>query len=190
MLQIKKDSGFSLIEALVTLAVLMVVIFLLTEIYVGQSSFFQREEARLDTSLALTQTLTDITAQVRQAVRVAATSTFDSISYASGLEQLILALPSVDSQGQLLIGYFDYVVYYRDVQNPTKLMKKVAPSASSTRPAQTKCLADNVSGLTFIYNNQDFDQVNQVQASLLVLKMVGGHNFTASSTVKVLLRNK
>lgn len=177
-------------ETLVTLAVLMVVIFLLVEIFVGQGVFFQREDARLDTSLALTQALTDFTAQVRQATRVVANATLDSVSYASGLEQLILELPSLDNQGQLLTGYFDYVVYYRDVQNPTKLIKKVAPSAQSTRLAQTKCLADNVNELNFIYNNQDFDQVNQVQTSLVVLKTVGGHNFVASSTVRAVLRNK
>lgn len=186
----RDNQGFTLLETLVVMAVLIITVVVLAEIYLGQSLFFQREQARVEVALATTRALTDLARQAREGFAVVASSTFDSVAYASGSQELILKLPALDAQGQIIAGDFDYVVYYRDQQNPAKLMKKTAVAPASSRPAAFKSLNDYVSGLNFSYDNVDFSQVKTIEVFLSSARTVGGMNFQASSTVRALLRNK
>lgn len=186
----KKDKGFTLIETLAVVAVLATVAVILAEIFLGQIVFFQREQARVELALAATRALTDLVSQGREGFGAVAASTFDSVTYVSGPQELILKLPALDAQGQIIVGEFDYVVYYRDQSNPAKLMKKTVAAPASSRPAVLKCLASDVSGLNFLYDSPDFSQVRVIEAYLSSARNVGGTIYQASSTVRAVLRNK
>ena len=182
--------GATLLEGLVVVAILVVMFTVLAAIFIGQGNFFQRENARLDSALDNTRALNDILTQSREALMVTSTLSIDSVLYASGPEQLILKLYSLDAGGDFITSSFDYVVYYRDPAHLNKLMKKLAPALASSRTAVTKSLDNNVSALNFSYNSPDFNQVNQVTVYLETAKMAAGTNFITSSTVHTVLRNK
>lgn len=186
----KKRAGFTLLEVLVVTAVLVIVAVILAEIYIGQSLFFQREQARVEVALVNTRALNDIVHQTREAFRVVTSTIFDSVTYTTGPEKLILELPSLDAQGQIIASAFDYAVYYREPLDLAKLMKKVRVSPASRRPLAVKNLNDHVNNLNFVYDNADLNQVRIVEVYLSSAQTVGGMNFQASSTVRALLRNK
>ncbi len=182
--------GATILEGLIVVAILAIIFTILAVIFVGQGTFFQRENARLDSALDNTRALNDLLMQSREAVGVMVTSSIDSVLYTSGPEQLILKLYSLNAAGAFIPSSFDYAVYYRDAAHPNKLMKKVAPALASSRTAVTKCLDNNVSALSFSYNSPDFNQVNQITVYLETAKMAAGTNFVTSSTVRTMLRNK
>lgn len=186
----KKRCGATILEGLIVVAILAVIFTLLAAIFVGQATFFQRENARLDSALDNTRALNDILMQSREALMVMPTLSIDSVLYTSGTEQLILKLYSLNAAGAFITSSFDYVVYYRNAIYPNKLMKKVAPALASSRTAVTKSLDNNVSALNFSYNSPDFNQVDRITAYLETAKMAAGTNFVTSSTIHTILRNK
>ena len=186
----KKRCGATILEGLIVIAILAVIFTILSAIFIGQGTFFQRENARLDTALDNTRALNDILMQSREALMVTSTLSIDSVLYASGPQQLILKLYSLNAGGDFITSSFDYVVYYLDAVYPNKLMKKVAPALASSRTAVTKSLDNNVSALNFSYNSPDFNQVNQITVYLETAKMAAGTNFVTSSTVRTMLRNR
>lgn len=177
-------------EGLVVLAILAVIFTLLAAIFVGQGVFFQKENARLDTALANTRALNDFIVQAREAAAVEPSATIDSVVYNSGPEQLVLKVYSLDGAGAFIASSFDYIVYYRNLADARKLMKKVAPAAPSSRTAVTKSLNNYVGSLNFVYDNPDVNLARQVTAYLTSSSTVAGTSFVVSSTARAMLRNR
>ena len=182
--------GYSLLETLVVVGILVVIMIVLAEIYIGQTVFFQREEARVEVALQNTRTLADMMAQIREAKAVIASQTLDSVVYQSGPEQLVLQLFSLDAAKQPLPNNFDYAVYFRDPSNSSILMKKVAIDPASSRQPTVRNLDDFAQNLLFSYDNPNFEDVKTVEIYLSSRKISGGINFNASSTARAVLRNK
>lgn len=186
----KKRCGATILEGLIVIAVLAVIFTILFEIFFGQAVFFQKENARLDTALANTRVLNDFVIQTREAVAVEPGATIDAVVYNSGPEQLVLKVYSLDGAGAFIPSSFDYVVYYRNLADARKLMKKVAPAAPSSRTAVTKSLDNYVGSLNFVYDNPDVSLARQVTAYLTSSSTVAGTSFVVSSTARAMLRNK
>jgi type II secretory pathway pseudopilin PulG len=186
----KQRRGATILEGLVVMAILAVIFAVLFEIFAGQAVFFQKENARLDTALANTCALNDFVIQTREAVAVEPGATIDSVVYNSGPEQVVLKVYSLDAAGAFIISSFDYIVYYRDLVNTRKLMKKIAPSAGSSRTAATRSLNNYVGSLNFVYDNPDVSLARQVTAYLTSSSTAAGTSFAVSSTARAMLRNR
>lgn len=182
--------GATILEGLIVLAILAIIFTILAAIFIGQGTFFQKENARLDTALANTRALNDFIVQTREAVAVEPGATIDSVVYNSGSEQMVLKVYSLDAAGAFIPSSFDYVVYYRNLADARKLMKKVAPTAPSSRTAVTKSLDNYVGSLNFVYDNPDVNLARQVTAYLTSSSTVAGASFVVSSTARAGLRNK
>ncbi len=182
--------GYSLLETLVVIGILVLIMMVLAEIFIGQTVFFQREEARVDVALQNTRALADMMAQVREAKAVIASKTLDAVTYQSGPEQLVLQLFSLDAEKKIMPNNFDYAIYYRDSSNSSTLMKKVAVDPASSRLPAVKNLDEFTQNLLFSYDNPNFENVSAMEIYLSSQKISGGIKFNTSSTARAVLRNK
>ena len=114
-------SGATILEGLIVIAILAIIFTILAAIFIGQGTFFQRENARLDSALDNTRALNDILVQSREALMVTSTLSVDSVLYTSGPDQLILKLYSLNAAGAFITSSFDYAIYYRDPVYQNKL---------------------------------------------------------------------
>ncbi len=177
-----KQSGFTLIELVVVVALFAVCSVVLVDLFIGHNRLYRSETAELDITNDARQALDDVDGYVRQANRILATYS----TYTAGPQVLILQIQSVNASNQLVPGTFDNVVFYLSSEN---LYRQVFPNVASTRAAVTKKLASNVNSLVFTYNNADYAQVTEVTLDLTLQKSAGLQNRAITASSKARLRN-
>jgi prepilin-type N-terminal cleavage/methylation domain-containing protein len=158
--------GFTLIEMIIVIGIMSVVMVVLSQMFLGTERTYRTQNAELNVNFAARSTLDDIDAYVRQATKALGTYT----TYTAGPSVLILEIPSVNSSNQLVPGTYDKVVF---TFSANRVERIVIADAASTRLSNTKLLADNVTDLTFTYNNADFAQVTKVQTDISVIETSG-----------------
>lgn len=142
------SNGFTLVEALTTLAIATVVGTLLVVIMVNTGGLFYQQSSKLNLGLSVNDALGEVQKNIRQAQSVANTSSDN---------QLVLKVPSKDSSGNIITNTFDDFVF-RLVGTTLTLI--VSPDAASSRAGVDQIFSNNVDLLIFEY----FDSQNPPQA--------------------------
>lgn len=177
-----KHQGFTLIELVVVVALVAICSTVLVSLFIGHNRIYRTQTAELDVTGDARQALDDIDSYVRQTNRTLSTYS----TYTANAQVLILQIQSVNSSSQLIASTFDDVVYYLNNGN---LYRQVFPNPSSSRTAQTKKLAGNVTGLIFTYNNPDYAQVTEVTTNITVQENAGVQNRAITTSSKSKLRD-
>lgn len=181
-----KSAGFTLVEVLIALSVASIIGVLLVYLLINGNSVFLQQSAKVSQGLNLNDTVSTLNARIKAAAYVASEYPVVSPVYFSSANTLILALPALGLQGQLVESTYDYVVIARDNQKPEILRETVFPDAGSSRPSVGKVLTAKLSKINFTYLDQNGNPVGPAAASRI--------NFTvqvaeASSSSQVSLRN-
>lgn len=176
------QSGFTLIELIVVIALVGVVSYVLVDMFLGQHKIYKTQTAELNITNDARATLDDIDAYVRSARQVLATYS----SYNTGTQILVLEVQSINASNQLIAGTYDTVVFYLTGSN---FYRQIFPAASSIRPAGTKKLASNVTGLAFSFNNADPTLATQVTTDLTLQESAGQQTRSITASSKSYLRN-
>jgi len=180
----KKEQGFTVVELLVALPIVVAVAFFLAYLVGYQYKMYNTQSAELAINADARRALDEIDGYVRQANRVAS----DYSSYATGPQTLVLQLPAVDGSGQAITGVYDNLAVYL---SDTTLVSQLFAGAGSSRQASTKNLASNVdtANFSFTYDNASYALVTQVQTNLSLLQNYGGQTRAISVSSKATLRN-
>jgi hypothetical protein len=115
--------------------------------------------------------------------------------YLTGLETIVLALPAIDAQGNVIGETFDHLIISKDPQNPKILRKLLQKDSSSARKGENKVLATKLSKINFYYLDAEGKTVSPAGASkinfVLNLNEATGLNKSedSSSSSQVNLRN-
>ncbi len=177
-----KNRGFSLVEAIIVVLLVLVCVTVIVNLFIGQNRIYKTETAELNITNDARMSLDDIDNYVRQANR-----TLSSYStYTAGPQVLILQIQSVNSSDNLIIGTYDYVIYYL---TGTTLYRQVFPNAASVRAAVTKKLAGGVNGLSFTYNTADFANVTEVTTNITIQESAQFQTRSITASSKAILRN-
>lgn len=188
------EKGITLVEALITLAIALVVGALLLVIMVNSAGLFYQQSGKLEQGLNLNDALLNIKETVRGASNVAATyPPTGSPTYTSGANQMVLKIPSIDSSGNIISGIFDYFVFFKEAG---KLRFKTFPDSQSARLAQDQIFTTNLDNLVFEYFDKQIPP-QSVQPNLAVkikitlsLKQKAGSGIeTNAATAEASLRN-
>ncbi len=174
--------GFTLIEILIVVVLVGATLVVLSDMFLNQNRIYRSQNAELEITGSVRESLDDIDNSVRMATRVAQSNG----SYITGPQVLVLQVQSINSSQRLIGGTFDYIIYYLSNGN---LMKTVVPDPSSSRPALTKAEGTKISGLTFIYNNTDLTRVTEVATSVAASSSAGPQTRTFTVDSKARLRN-
>jgi len=179
----RKNTGFSMIEAIIVVALVVVLSIVIVNLFIGQNRIYKTQTAELSVNAGARNSLDDIDSFVR-----ASTTALGSYStFTAGSQILILQVQSVDAMDTLIAGSLDHVVYYL---SGTDLIREIFPDALSVRASGTKQLARNVTGLAFTYNNGSFALVTVVDTDLTIQEdaQVQSRSITVSSKSRI--RNK
>lgn len=148
---LKRRSGLTLIEVLVTVALVGGVIGVLTLVITSGfqgAAFFQ---TRGQTASGLAYSLETIASSATLASNLPATYTSGSNNYTASSSTLIITLPSIDTQGAAISGSSDTIVYVYD-SNTKDITQYTYPAQASARSQDTRKIAKDLVGATFTQN--------------------------------------
>jgi Tfp pilus assembly protein FimT len=194
------EKGLTLVELLIVIAISALIIIALLSLYIAGQKYFFNQSAKADTIEDSRMPMAWISRDIRDATEVLATS--PSGTYTTGVNVLVLEVPSVDATGQVISGSFDAIVYRQDPTNPNRLERTIEleTGSASSRQAGTRVLADNVSGFVLLFFKEDgitaaspVTDTFIVDVTLISSKMGiqrGNQPFVESLNTRAKLRNK
>lgn len=178
--------GFTLIESMLTIVVLVFVFLALLTLYDNYYKTYNSQKAIISAAGSASAAANELQNTLLQADRVVASHIFSGTLYSSGPGTLVLDIPSVDSSGNIIPGKYDYAVFYI---SDGKLYKRLEADPASFRLPMFKLLSDTVLELTFTYNNGNVGQTNKIDVDMQT-QAVFGHETGAYHLHQIIyLRN-
>jgi len=138
-----------------------------------------------------------VSRDIRRANRLVATRTFGGTAYTTNNRTIILEIPSIDSNGDIIQGQYDYIAYRSRLGILEKAVEATAPSTSVVFNGTTQTITPNLknfrlssggTGLTGMANVTILDNIDiliETEKTPLLSKTV-----TESLNSNVKIRNK
>lgn len=189
-----KSYGFTLIEIIITMSVVVAVGALLFAILVGSTGFFYRQSSRFQQGLGINDSLVNIRGSIKEADLVALSYPASGTPlYSSNAANLVLRFQATDSSGNKIFNVFDYAVY---TVTEGRLYFKVFPDTQngSSRKSADQVLTLNVSSINFEYLDTGNQSVapnlsDKVRVTLTLMQKAGSGYETNIATSEANLRN-
>lgn len=183
--------GVTTIELLTALALFGLISVLTASIYFAHFRLFQNQNTAIEISSQNKIALDQIVAQIRESESVVDTCA-NCQGDTSSATVLVLRLWPLDASGEPTdpAGQYDYIIFKRDAQDNTKLVKKTVVAPGSSRTAGTTNVASSISELAFTYDNTDPTLVTEVNVAVTTTGTSGSKTHTTTQSAKAVLRNK
>ena len=181
------SKGMTLIELLIGLAIFFILILFLANFFVSYYDSFNNLQASNLVSESTGIFINSISNVIRQASSVVSSRVVSGNTYTSDNTTIVLQVPSINSSSEVISGTYDYMVFYLDADN---IYWIVDADASSFRKSGSQIIGDNISYLSFTYNDAIITSSNKVDIVVTAQKEVKGKTFQSSLTQQVYLRNK
>jgi len=181
------NSGFTLVEIIIVVLLFAIMIGTLYNLLDGYGKIRVYGEAQIITVEQGRAAMDEIAKYAAQSRRVLTSQTINGIIYASNAMTLVLQLPAINGNGDIVDGAWDYAAFYLSVGS--RLYRSSEPNVASARPAGTKFLSDSVSGIQFTYDNADFAQVRNVSASIQTQHMARNKTVESNIAEQITLKN-
>jgi prepilin-type N-terminal cleavage/methylation domain-containing protein len=166
-----KDKGFTLVETLISVSLIVLVAALVTSITVVTQRMFwgQKSEAKLqrDSQMVLNYMAQD----VRMCFKIMSEypEGSDAPYYVSSNNSIVLMMKAIDASGLPITGQFDYVAYIWDYAG---LKKVVIKNPGSSRAQEETVLSEFVQDFDILYDGMSYEDapkpVNTVNVLLRV----------------------
>jgi len=163
----------TLADSLITIFILTLVIGTLMGVYFTYNNVIKVQIAYNELNANSTIALNKISKNVRQASSVVDATTINSTNYSTDHDTLILELPSIDSDQKIISNSYDYLVYFIDPADSTKLKSDIEPSVGSSRSSGEGLISEFVESITFNYNETDYLSINEVETVLVTTQSAG-----------------
>ncbi len=184
-----KSRGLSLIEVLISAGIAVVVGTLLVTIIINSAGLFTKQSSKLSQGLNTNDALSKIRESIKEANSVAASFSI----YTSGVTQLVLSVPSIDSSNNIISNTFDYYIFFKDANF---LRFKTFPNAASVKKAQDQIFSNSLDSLNFQYFDSASPPLevtpgsaNKVRVTLSLKQKNGSLVEVKTSTSEASLRN-
>lgn len=178
--------GYTLVETIVVIAISAIALFALTNLFLMFNTLYGYESAFIATSGSAGSAMNALESSVAQAQEVLASHDFSGTTYTSASTTLVLALPTVNSAGDIVAGEKDYVAFYA---SSTVLYRLTSASAQSARPSGRIQLSNTLHMVSFTYDNADFSLVTNVTADVETRTLYKNELLQARLREKIYLRN-
>lgn len=189
-----RDSrGVSMLEILVGVMIFAVGGTLLVGTMISSNDVFVSQNAQVNQGLSLNQTAAKIEETIKASAGVNAQyPATGNAQYISGENALILKIPAINQNGQVIDSVFDYVVWHADSGNPKILRKEVFVTSPSTRNAENQVLSTSLKNLQFRYfdaNNNIVAPSQAVRVGFIVNLLEGGSSNESSVSGTINIKN-
>lgn len=179
--------GFTLLEAIVVIAISTVMLIVLVDLYRAYSRMYGYQKAAADTAGSATVIANELQEWVLQSKGILASGIFSGATYTTDSDTLVLSIPSVDSLGNTLTNTYDLVIFYTSGTNVYRIL---SPNAASSRVANTKTLTTTLASLSFTYNNASIPLANLITTDIRMQSTEGASSAQYQLTQKLYLRNQ
>lgn len=187
------EKGVTLVELLIASSIAVIIGALLLAVLINSAGIFYKQTSRVNQGLNSNDALNLVRQSIKESNGAAASYQVDSKTYISSSNELILKIPSIDAQGNVISETYDYFVFYKDQD---KLFLKSFPDTQSSRKAQNQILASNVVSVFFQYlNNVSPPQeviptsAVKIKLTLMLRQKIGSQLETSIATSEASLRN-
>ena len=189
-----RQAGLSLIEVIIVMGVVVIIGSLLMVIMVNSTTLFTKQSAKLEEGLNINDTLAQVRSNIKDASSIAPSYTSGGTTYTSGLTQLVIKLPSIDSSNNIILNAFDSYVFFL---YSNQMRMKTFPSPQSTRKVQDQIFSNTVDSLKFQYFNSGIPPMEvspatavKVRITLTLKRKVAVNSYeTVIATSEANLRN-
>jgi type II secretory pathway pseudopilin PulG len=178
--------GFTLIETVIAVAITVFLFLGLAVLFVAFMRLYREQQAAWNTRDAVGITLRALEDAVIPASHVLATRSFSGTTYATSGDVLVLELPSVDDDGSIESGKYDYAAFYL---SDGIVYRITSADASSARVSGTRALGRLVTGLSFSYDAADVTQATIVTATVAASSSASGASVAEQFSESIRLRN-
>lgn len=183
----KLERGLTLIEMLVTIALISLLLLGVFEIYYSFSKTYTKQNASMDVAISAARIVDEVNEMGLQARSVLASHTINGSAYSTGTSTLVLQLPAVSGSGDVVSNTYDYAVFY---QSGTSAYVSMDADAASSRKDVTRTLTSVLGSLTFTYDNGDPSLSNSILVDVTTHSTTSQQSFDTHLTHTVYLRNK
>lgn len=182
--------GLTLVEMLVTVAILIIAAGFFNAIFINHNRLYDAEKVRVEAGTAHARTLRAVSQKIREAKGVLSAGVYGGTSFTSDNDTLVLEVPAVDTNDVLLVNKFDVFIFSLDASNPVKLFRHVSPAAGSVRRDAKGVLNEYVKSLNITYDTAQASDAKVVTVALTTERSERGKTATFTDSVTVKLRNK
>ena len=158
------SAGFTLIEAMFTFITGLVIVGVIMVLYVGVNNSMTVGMALAEINSDARLGMDRIVRDVRWATQLEVNRTIDGINYTTGDDELVMEIPSIDSDGKFILNTYDYVVYALDTADSTKLRKIVDPDIASSRSSLNQIIANNLNSFSLSSEGTALSSVGNVSS--------------------------
>lgn len=180
----------NLADTLISIFILTLITFLVIGIFFTYYSFFLTEVAYKNLNSDNVITLSQISSEIKNALNVIDSKLIQGTNYTTDQNTLILELPSIDSNQNIIPNTYDYEVFYQDTVNPKLLKSTIALGAGSVRQSTSTTLTSFLENINFNFNNQVMSGVSGVEIILSSATTVRSKIVTLGAQTTAKLRNK
>ncbi|MEA3272518.1 MAG: prepilin-type N-terminal cleavage/methylation domain-containing protein [Patescibacteria group bacterium] len=182
--------GFTIIEITIVIAIAAIAMLTVGSLFITQWQLYRSESAIAEIKAQNMLAQKTITSAIEESFNVMSSSTINNVSYVSDENTIVLKLPAIDSNQDIIPDNFDYVAFERDGTNPTLLISDTETDATSIRPSGKKTIAQFVSTLNFGYNDSVWNNVSLVEITNITQKQAGDVLRESKTFKAVKLKNK
>lgn len=166
--------GATLLELAVTVAVGSVVFLIIGAIFLAQGRFFAIQDAISETQVNAFAAADAVGRYAGSARAVVSGAAINGASYTTSESTLVLRLPAIDAQGEVIAGAWDHVAFTTDPSDPSRFLLDLEADAASARESLTIRPAAFVDKLIFRYNAVEATSADAVELTIRTKKSVRG----------------
>jgi prepilin-type N-terminal cleavage/methylation domain-containing protein len=187
---LRDQRGVTLMETLVVITVMTVLLLIVTEVFILNYDVYLKQTGRIEADTGTVFAARSISEQARGATQVMASRTIDGTLYTTSDTTLVLELPSIEQDGDVLIATYDYIAFARDPGDATRVITATDAASGSSRFDGTKLLTAFNDTMTFRYNDPVPADATRVSVLLINETTVRESTFRSQAWTSVFLRNR
>ncbi len=164
MVSLRQKNGFSLVEVMFSTMIGLIVMGMISILYVGANNSMVVGLSLAEINSDGRVTMDRIVRDVRRATDIETNRTISGTSYVTGDDELIIEVPAIDANRDILDGTFDYVVYALDSTDATRMRKIVDPDGTSSRTSSDQIVAKNIESFALSSGGTGLSSVGSLSA--------------------------
>lgn len=192
-----KRSGFGLIEVIVVIAILGIISGVFIQSYLNSKKTFDIQKSKSALQTETRNSLDQVSKWIKLSNSVLSTLTINSKTYTTSDTTLILQVPSIDEDQDIIPNSYDYVIFKPNATYPDQLQQIIYPDSHSSRDQLDRTINQNLSTIEFKYYNssdaeitQNFENSVSVDTAISSEEVISDTTNTVTFNTKTKLRNK
>lgn len=176
-------------ESLVVIGIMTMLLLVVTQIFALNYDIYEKQTRRTDNEIGAILAVRTVSEMARGATAVLASRSINGTVYTSSKDALVLEMPTVDANGDIVAGSFDYTAIYRDGVETAKIFSDTEASASSVRRSGKRLATGFNAVAIFRYNHPDVADADRVSVYLVNRQVRRGTTLVTKAWASIFLRN-